>query len=292
MASKIQPPSNGQRASAPPQAPSNPGLWLEISSPIGSPHDDAALGPHGSQGLWLAPGQTQTLQAQGSRRYRLGLRAKHAPTEPLTPTEQPVLVLRHGDDLWLSNAPSAGLVLSGFFATPENQLEINLGAQAWHLDGLDPGQPISGTDAHLLYWHGQAAHWPEVFDVTTTEGGFALHKTQWQSVLTPAQLGEAATTSATSSAATLTANEAGSAASAASGQAAGSAAAASGAAAPTAAGAAAASAAGTSTAAALAATTAAGLGISGAAVGAFALGVGVVAAASSGKKEETSATPP
>ena len=43
MASKIQPPSNGQRASAPPQAPSNPGLWLEISSPIGSPHDDAAL---------------------------------------------------------------------------------------------------------------------------------------------------------------------------------------------------------------------------------------------------------
>jgi len=288
MASKIQPPSNGQRTSAPSQAPTHPGWWLEISFPIGSPHEGAALVPHGSQGLWLAPGQTQTLQAQGSRRYRLGLRAKPSPTEPLTPAEQPVLVLRHGDDLWLSNAQAASLVLNGFFATPDNQLEIDLGDQAWHLDGLSTGQPMAGSDAQLMHWHGQAAQWPDALNVTTAEGGFALHKTQWQSALTPAQLGEAATPSATSSAASLTATDAGSAAGAVSGQAAGSAAAASGAAAPTAAGAAAASAAGTSTVAAVAATTAAGVGISGAAIGAFALGVGVVAAASAGKKSDTS----
>ena len=101
MASKIQAPSNGQRASAPPQAPPNPGLWLEISSPIGSPQAGAALGPDGSQGLWLAPGQNQSLQAQGARRYRLGLRRLPGSSEPSVPSEQPVLVLRHGDDLWL-----------------------------------------------------------------------------------------------------------------------------------------------------------------------------------------------
>ena len=190
MASKNQLPSALLRASAAsPTKPSKPsnGLWLDISLP----HDGAALGPHGSHGLWLVPGQTQTLQAQGSRRYRLGLRAKPAPTEPLTPAEQPVLVLRHGNDLWLSNAESAGLVLSGFFATPDNQLEIDLGAQAWHLDGLSTGQPMVGSNAQLMYWHGQAAQWPEAFNVTTTEGGFALHKTQWQSAFTPAQLGAA-----------------------------------------------------------------------------------------------------
>ena len=161
VASKNQLPSSAPRAGA--GAPPKPhsGLWLDISPQLGSPQAGAALGPHASQGLWLAPGQTQTLQAQGGRRYRLGLRAKPAPTEALIPAEQPVLVLRHGADLWLSNAQAAGLVLNGFFATPENHLDIELGDQAWHVDGLATGQPIAGSEAHLLYWHGQAAHWPD-----------------------------------------------------------------------------------------------------------------------------------
>ena len=236
VAAKNQLPINAARASAGSASKPHSGLWLDVSPSLGPPQAGAVLGPHGSQGLWLIPGQTQTLQALGSRRYRLGLRAKPDPTEALTPADQPVLVLRHGDDLWLSNAQSAGLVLSGFFATTDNHLEIELGDQSWRMDGLVTGQPIAGSDAQLIFWHGQDAHWPEAFNVTTTEGGFALQKTQWQSPLTPAQLGEAATTSATSSAATLTATEAGSAASAVAPQAAGTAAAASGAAAPTAAG--------------------------------------------------------
>ena len=141
VASKNQLPSSAPRAGA--GAPPKPhsGLWLDISPQLGSPQAGAALGPHASQGLWLAPGQTQTLQAQGGRRYRLGLRAKPAPTEALIPTEQPVLVLRHGADLWLSNAQAVGLVLNGFFATPENHLDIELGDQAWHVDGLATPQP-------------------------------------------------------------------------------------------------------------------------------------------------------
>jgi len=106
MAAKNQLPSTAPRASASSPTKSPNGLWLDISPPLPPPHVGAALGPHGSQGLWLAPGQTQTLQAQGSRRYRLGLRAKPAPTEALTPAEQPVLVLRHGEDLWLSKRSS------------------------------------------------------------------------------------------------------------------------------------------------------------------------------------------
>jgi hypothetical protein len=157
LASKNQLPSALLRASAAsPTKPSN-GLWLDILPPLVPPHDGAALGPHGSQGLWLVPGQTQTLQAQGSRRYRLGLRAKPAPTESLTPAEQPVLVLRHGDDLWLSNAESAGLVLSGFFSTPENQLEIELGEQSWGLDGLlnhHAGFTVLGDEKRVAI-HGQ-----------------------------------------------------------------------------------------------------------------------------------------
>ena len=106
VASKNQLPSSAPRAGA--GAPPKPhsGLWLDISPQLGSPQAGAALGPHASQGLWLAPGQTQTLQAQGGRRYRLGLRAKPAPTEALIPTEQPVLVLRHGADLWLWARPA------------------------------------------------------------------------------------------------------------------------------------------------------------------------------------------
>ena len=134
------------RASAAPPAKPPNGLWLDISPPLGPPHAGAALGPQSGQGLWLAPGQTQTLQAQGSRRYRLGLRAKPTPTEDLTPTEQPVLVLRHGADLWLSNAQAAILVLNGFFATPDNQLEIELGDLSWRLDGLAP-KPRACTEA-------------------------------------------------------------------------------------------------------------------------------------------------
>ena len=130
------------RASAAPPAKPHNGLWLDISPPLGPPHAGAALGPQSGQGLWLAPGQTQTLQAQGSRRYRLGLRSKPIPTEALTPTEQPVLVLPHGADLWLSNAQAAILVLNGFFATPDNHLEIELGDLSSRLDGLATGQPI------------------------------------------------------------------------------------------------------------------------------------------------------
>ena len=210
VASKNQLPSSAPRAGA--GAPPKPhsGLWLDISPQLGSPQAGAALGPHASQGLWLAPGQTQTLQAQGGRRYRLGLRAKPAPTEALIPTEQPVLVLRHGADLWLSNAQAAGLVLNGFFATPENHLDIELGDQAWHVDGLATGQPIAGSEAHLLYWHGQAAHWPDAFNVSTAEGGFELHKTQWQSVPVPGPTAQAST-SATSSAASAEAASAASA---------------------------------------------------------------------------------
>ncbi len=156
MATKNHQPSAVLRASAAPPTKPSDGLWLDISPSLGPPHVGVAQGPHGSQGLWLAPGQTQTLQAQGGRRYRLGLRAKPAPTEALIPAEQPVLVLRHGADLWLSNAQAAGLVLNGFFATPENHLDIELGDQAWHVDGLATGQPIAGSEAHLLYWHGPA----------------------------------------------------------------------------------------------------------------------------------------
>ena len=145
MAAKNQLPSTAPRASAAPPTKHPNGLWLDISPPLLPPHDGAALGPHGSQGLWMAPGQTQTLQAQGSRRYRLRLRAKQAPTEALTPAEQPLLVLRHGEDLWMSNAQAAGLVLNGFFATPDNQLDIELGEQAWRVDGLATGQPIAGS---------------------------------------------------------------------------------------------------------------------------------------------------
>ena len=310
MATKNHQPSAVLRASAAPPTKPSDGLWLDISPSLGPPHVGVAQGPHGSQGLWLAPGQTQTLQAQGGRRYRLGLRAKPAPTEALIPAEQPVLVLRHGADLWLSNAQAAGLVLNGFFATPENHLDIELGDQAWHVDGLATGQPIAGSEAHLLYWHGQAAHWPDAFNVSTAEGGFELHKTQWQSVSVPGPTAQASTSAATnaatvstaeaasttsaatSSAATLTSAEAAAssaaaeAATAATGQAAGTAAAATGTAAPTAAGAAAASAAGTGTAAA-AASAAVGVGVSGAAVGAVAVGVAAIAAGTSGKKADT-----
>jgi hypothetical protein len=204
-----------------------------------------------------------------------------------------VLVLRHGEDLWLSNAQAASLVLNGFFADPDNHLEIDLGDQSWRLDGLATGQPMAGSDAQLMYWHGQAAQWPDAFNVSTAEGGFELHKTQWQVAPVPAPEAQAAASSATTNAATVSTAQTASAtsaaaeaATAASSQAAGTAAAATGAAAPTAAGAAAASAAGTGTAAA-AASAAVGVGVSGAAVGAVAVGVGAIAAASSGKKADT-----
>ena len=201
-------------SSAPPAKPPN-GLWLDISPPLGPPHAGAALGPQSGQGLWLAPGQTQTLQAQGSRRYRLGLRSKPIPTEALTPTEQPVLVLRHGADLWLSNAQAAILVLNGFFATPDNHLEIELGDLSWRLDGLATGQPMAGSDAQMMYWHGQAAAWPDAFNVSTAEGGFELHKTQWQAAPVPAPEAQAAASNAATNAATVTSAEAASATSAA-----------------------------------------------------------------------------
>ena len=86
-------------STAPPTKPSD-GLWLDISPPLGPPHSGAALGAHGGQGLWLTPGQTQTLQAQGSRRYRLGLRAQPTPAEVPATAEQPALFIgRHGTRL-------------------------------------------------------------------------------------------------------------------------------------------------------------------------------------------------
>jgi hypothetical protein len=207
VAAKNQLPINAARASAGSASKPQSGLWLDVSPSLGPPQAGAVLGPHGSQGLWLVPGQTQTLQAQGSRRYRLGLRAKPAPTE-VTPTEQPVLVLRRGEDLWLSNAQAASLVLNGFFADPDNHLEIDLGDQSWRLDGLATGQPMAGSDAQLMYWHGQAAQWPDAFNVSTAEGGFELHKTQWQGGPVPAPAAQAASSAATNAATVSTAEAA------------------------------------------------------------------------------------
>ena len=62
---------------------------------------DAVRGDNGSPLVALVPGQTHTLKAQGSRRYRLGLRDPLPHTEAGASTAHAVLVLRHGDDLWL-----------------------------------------------------------------------------------------------------------------------------------------------------------------------------------------------
>ena len=133
-------PKNKQRTSAEtagsaPTPKPQGGLWLEISPPLAPSSTDVVHGANGSPSLALVPGQTHTLKAQGSRRYRLGLRDPLQHTEAGASTAHAVLVLRHGDDLWLSNAQAATLVVNGFFATPENQLEIEQGDQTWRLDG-------------------------------------------------------------------------------------------------------------------------------------------------------------
>ena len=299
MASKKPTAIAAQRPVAPLTATPDKGLWLDISLPLGTLAEaTAAEGLAIAQSVPLVPGQTQTLPAHMARRYRLALRSQAKHTEPLAPSDQTVLVLRQGEDLWLSNAQSASLVLSGFFTTPDNQLQLDHSTQPWTLDGLSTGTPIAGTDAQLLHWHGQAEQWPDVFNVSTSEGEWALHKTQWQAIPIPAPVGEAASGATASGASTATSG----AATATSG-----AASATGGAASTS-GAAAAATSGTATqaagaaASAVTATQAAGaavlveaaaataVGVSGAAVGAVAVGVGAIAAASSGKKEAVTTT--
>ena len=212
MASKKPTAIAAQRPVAPLTATPDKGLWLDISLPLGTlAQATAAEGLAIAQSVQLVPGQTQTLPAHMARRYRLVLRGQAKQTEPLAPSDQTVLVLRQGEDLWLSNAQAAGLVLSGFFTAPDNQLQLDHSTQPWTLDGLSTGTPIAGTDAQLLHWHGQAEQWPDVFNVSTSEGEWALHKTQWQAIPTPAPVGEAAsgavasgTSTATSGAATAT----------------------------------------------------------------------------------------
>ena len=212
MASKKPTAIAAQRPVAPLTATPDKGLWLDMSLPLGTLTEaTAAEGLAIAQSLPLVPGQTQTLPAHMARRYRLALRSQAKHTEPLAPSDQTVLVLRQGEDLWLSNAQSASLVLSDFFTAPDNQLQLDHSTQPWTLDGLSTGTPIAGTDAQLLHWHGQAEQWPDVFNVSTSEGEWALHKTQWQAVPTPAPVGEAAsgavasgTSTATSGAATTT----------------------------------------------------------------------------------------
>ena len=101
VSKKNQPPV--QRSKAAPRPQPQQGLWLEMAPPLGAALPGELSASAGDQALGLAPGQTQTVSAQGARRYRLGLRAQPQSVEPGAPTES-VLVLRHGDDLWLSNA--------------------------------------------------------------------------------------------------------------------------------------------------------------------------------------------
>jgi hypothetical protein len=93
VASKNQQPSTVPRAVTGTSPKPQGGLWLDVSPLLGSHQGGAGQGPQAGQGLWLVPGQTQTLQAQASRRYQLGLRAKPAPTE--APAEAPAEVLIH-----------------------------------------------------------------------------------------------------------------------------------------------------------------------------------------------------
>ena len=123
MASKKPTAIAAQRPVAPLTATPDKGLWLDISLPLGTlAQATAAEGPAIAQSVPLMPGQAQTLPAHMARRYRLVLRGQAKHTEPLAPSDQTVLVLRQGEDLWLSNAQAAGLVLSGFFTAPDNQL--------------------------------------------------------------------------------------------------------------------------------------------------------------------------
>jgi hypothetical protein len=171
MASKKPTAIAAQRPVAPLTATPDKGLWLDMSLPLGTLSEaPAAEGPAIAQSVQLVPGQTQTLPAHKARRYRLALRGQTQQTEPLAPSDPTVLVLRQGEDLWLSNAQAACLVLSGFFTAPDNQLQLDHSTQTWTLDGLSTGTPIAGTDTQLMHWHGQAEQWPDVFNVSTSEG--------------------------------------------------------------------------------------------------------------------------
>ena len=130
----------------------------------------------------LHSGQTQTLQVHSPKRYRIGRALGDASVSAL-PTEvaEQLVVLRQGNDVWLHTAQNATLVLSGFFAAPGSQLQLDFGPDSWHLDGPEVGQALAGTDAQLLYWRGQADQWPhDVFSSANTElADFAWHKAQF-----------------------------------------------------------------------------------------------------------------
>ncbi len=105
MASKKPTAIAAQRPVAPLTATPDKGLWLDMSLPLGTLSEaPAAEGPAIAQSVQLVPGQTQTLPAHKARRYRLALRGQTQQTEPLAPSDPTVLVLRQGEDLWLSNA--------------------------------------------------------------------------------------------------------------------------------------------------------------------------------------------
>ena len=59
---------------------------------------------------------------------------------------------------------------------------------------------MAGSDAQLMYWKGQAAQWPDAFNVTTAESAFELHQTQWKMVPQPDIAPQAAASNATTSA--------------------------------------------------------------------------------------------
>ena len=175
MASKKPTAIAAQRPVAPPTAALDKGLWLDISLPVGAvPEAHAAEGLAIAPSVQLVPGQTLALPAHMARRYRLALRGQAKHTEAPVPNDPTVLVLRQGEDLWLTNAQAAGVVLIGFFNAPENQLLLDLSTQTWTLDGLSTGTPIAGTDTQLMHWHGQAEQWPQVLKVSTSGGDWPL----------------------------------------------------------------------------------------------------------------------
>ena len=170
----------------------------------------------------LHRGQTQTLQVHSPKRYRIG-RALGDASDSSVPTEvaEQLVVLRQGNDVWLHTAQNATLVLSGFFAAPGSQLQLDFGPDSWRLDGPEAGQALAGTDAQLLYWRGQADDWPQelLSSADPAMGDFAWHKTQFTTLTPPtaealptAPAGTTAASAAPASAA-ATATSAGAAAS-------------------------------------------------------------------------------
>ena len=226
MSTKKTPPPKGvNRLPTPTTAMEGSPLGVYISPPHGPAAPSVKPGSTAltdTSPMALHRGQTQTLQVHSPKRYRIG-RALGDASDSSLPTEvaEQLVVLRQGNDVWLHTAQNATLVLSGFFAAPGSQLQLDFGPDSWHLDGPEAGQALAGTDAQLLYWRGQADDWPQelLSSADPAMGDFAWHKTQFTTLTPPtaealptAPAGTTAASAAPASAA-ATATSAGAAAS-------------------------------------------------------------------------------